>query len=183
MRTSLQQSGKAMLCGIAAGLLRASGCILALISLGVLLPIMVLAVDLDVQYLGALPGSGSAYDMAVSGDRAYVAAGDAGFRVIDLTNWAKPQLGEYQTRGYATGVAVTGDLFRGFRLDALSPIASDAFRLRLDGPRGVPVRLQRSANLTDWQDWLPVTVGGSPAEMADSSEGAAPRRFYRAVYP
>lgn len=97
-----------MLCAITAGFLKASRCILALISLGVLLPTMLLAVDLDVQYLGALAGSDSAYGMAVSGDRAYVAAGPAGFRVIDLTNWANPKLGEYQTRGYATRVAVTG---------------------------------------------------------------------------
>jgi hypothetical protein len=68
-----------------------------------------MAGDLEVHHLGALADSAPAYGVAVSSNRAYLAAGDAGFRVINLTNWANPKIGECNTRGYALRVAVAGN--------------------------------------------------------------------------
>ena len=48
--------------------------------------------------------------MAVSGNYAYVADGDAGLQVIDVSNPANPQrVGGYDTSGDAQGVAVSGN--------------------------------------------------------------------------
>ncbi len=47
--------------------------------------------------------------MAVSGTLAYVADGDAGLQIIDVSNPASPvRLGGYDTSGTAYGVAVSG---------------------------------------------------------------------------
>jgi len=55
--------------------------------------------------------------------------------------------------------------------------------LRVDGPRGVNVRLQRSTNLTDWENWQSVSFGVAPVEFSDSEAASAPRRFFRAIIP
>ena len=71
-------------------------------------------------------------------------------------------------------------------LEPLPGIVSGTFRFLLDAsdvPRGVSVRLQRSNNLTDWQDWQSVTVGGIPIEVSESDAVMTPRRFYRAIIP
>ncbi len=48
-------------------------------------------------------------DVAVSGTLAYVAAGGAGLRVVDISNPAFPtEVGFWDSRGYAEGVAVAG---------------------------------------------------------------------------
>ena len=50
-------------------------------------------------------------DVAVSGTLAYVADGDGGLRVIDVSNSAAPhEVGYYDTPGWAEGVAVSGTL-------------------------------------------------------------------------
>ena len=69
-----------------------------------------LAVDLDPQRVGGYDTSGSAYGVAVSGNYAYVADGDAGLQVI-ASNPANPQrVGGYDTSGFlANGVAVSGN--------------------------------------------------------------------------
>src|SRR5215471_6467894 len=74
---------------------------------GLLLP-HVLWADVELQYLGAYRDSAPAYGVAVVGNLAYVGAGNAGFRVIDLANWIHPKLGECDTTGYAGRVAVVG---------------------------------------------------------------------------
>jgi len=43
----------------------------------------------------------------------------------------------------------------------------------------VIIRLQRSANLVDWEEWQTISLGDSPAETLD--ETSVPQRFYRAV--
>jgi parallel beta-helix repeat protein len=48
-------------------------------------------------------------DIAVSGTIAYVAAGGAGLRVVDVTDPERPvEVGAWESRGYAEGVAVAG---------------------------------------------------------------------------
>jgi hypothetical protein len=45
------------------------------------------------------------------------------------------------------------------------------------------VRVQRSSNLRDWEDWKSVTLDAAAAEVTDLDAGTVPNRFYRAVYP
>ncbi|RPH92423.1 T9SS C-terminal target domain-containing protein, partial [candidate division KSB1 bacterium] len=53
---------------------------------------------------------GYAWDVAVSGDYAYVADGGSGLRVVNITNPAAPfESGFYDTPGVAYGVAVSGN--------------------------------------------------------------------------
>jgi hypothetical protein len=50
-------------------------------------------------------------DVAVSGTLAYVAAGGAGLRVVDISNPAAPnELGALDSRGYANGIVVAGSI-------------------------------------------------------------------------
>ena len=52
---------------------------------------------------------GSALGVAVEGSYAYVADGDSGFQVIDLSNPASPQIvGSVDTPGYTYDVAASG---------------------------------------------------------------------------
>src|SRR5262249_19853109 len=46
---------------------------------------------------------------------------------------------------------------------------SDGLRVLLEGPSGENVLLQRSADLRDWQDWQPVTLGNGSAELSDTN--------------
>ena len=49
-------------------------------------------------------------DIAVSGTRAYVAAGGAGLRVVDVSDPANPvEIGAWDSPGYAEGVAAAGN--------------------------------------------------------------------------
>lgn len=87
-----------------------------------------------------------------------------------------------QRRRNDRGLAIL-DLFRPLRLEPLPGVATNPFRLRADGPRGVSLLLQRSANLTEWQDWQSVTFRGSPVEVADFDAATGAHRFYRASVP
>src|SRR5262245_51561269 len=110
MKTPNQFSIKASLfCAVAPAPWRSSRSTAAALTLGVLLPTRLMAGDLEVHDLGTLADTKPAYGVAVCSNRAYLAAGDAGFRVIDLTNWANPKIGECNTRGYALRVAVAGN--------------------------------------------------------------------------
>jgi hypothetical protein len=53
-------------------------------------------------------------------------------------------------------------------------------QLQLSGANGQCVRVQRSANLIDWEDWRTVTLDGTGCELIDQT-AAASQRFYRAV--
>ena len=81
--------------------------------------------------LGLCETPGSASDVAVSGDVAYVTAGDAGLRLIDVSNPAAPhELGAWDTPGCATDVAVWGSMAyvtdgdRGLRVIDVSELAA-----------------------------------------------------------
>src|SRR4051812_34659509 len=49
-----------------------------------------------------------------------------------------------------------------FRLEPLAGSGPGTFRVRLDGPRGLSVQVQRASNLADWEDWKPVIFGATP---------------------
>ena len=69
------------------------------------------------------------------------------------------------------------------RLEPAPPQQPGGYRFLLHGEAGLSVRVQRSANLRDWEDWQPVTLGAAPAELTGSDAGAIAHRFYRAVSP
>jgi uncharacterized secreted protein with C-terminal beta-propeller domain len=244
----------------------------------ILVPGRLVALDLDPVRVGGYDTSGEAYDVAVSGNYAYVADEEAGLQVIDISKPANPKrVGGYDTSGYAVGVAVSGnhahvanydslqvidisnpanpqrvggcnigaygltvsgnyayvagdglqvidvsnpaspqrvggnslydafdvavagskvflagyssgliifDLFHAsLRLDPVSPQQAGEFRFLVRGDAGLSVRVQRSANLRDWEDWQALTLGAIPSELSDLDAGANPDHFYRAVTP
>ena len=51
------------------------------------------------------------------------------------------------------------------------------------GDAGLSVRVQRSANLRDWEDWQALTLGATPSEFSDFDASTNSHRFYRAVTP
>ena len=53
--------------------------------------------------------------------------------------------------------------------------------LSVSGPAGDTVRIQRSANLRDWEDWVALPLGERPAEVGDPEAARVPQRFYRAL--
>jgi hypothetical protein len=55
-----------------------------------------------------------------------------------------------------------------------------AIRLRLSGLDGQRVRVQRSLNLLDWEDWQPMTLSGTASEFLDNTT-TNEHRFYRAI--
>ena len=76
------------------------------------------------------------------------------------------------------------DLFRpSLRLELVSPQQPGGFRYLVRGEAGLSVRVQRSANLRDWEDWQALTLGATPSELSDLDAGAVSHRFYRAVTP
>ncbi len=54
-------------------------------------------------------------------------------------------------------------------------------RLRSASPAPATVRVQRSTNLRDWEDWQTVSRDQGPSELQDSEAGAVPYMFYRMV--
>jgi hypothetical protein len=147
---------------------------------------------------GGYDTRGDAQDVAVSGNYAYVADGQHGLQVIDidLTKPGRPLRvgGNAYFRAY--GVTVHGgkvfvaagfdglvilDVFRPYDLKAMPVTSSGVFRLQVGGPRNVPVCLQRSVNLVDWEDWRCVTPADGAVEVSDPAFPSAQRRFYRVV--
>lgn len=59
----------------------------------------------------------------------------------------------------------------------------EGFRFSIRGQAGLRVRIQRSADLTIWEDWLIIEIDNDPVELADPSAGTRSRQFYRAVAP
>src|SRR5262249_19957720 len=137
------------------------------------------------------------WNVAVSGNYAYVADDVSGLQVIDVSDPTQPRRVGGNSAFDAFDITVAGnkvfvaagdqglmilDLYRApLRLEPVSPQQPGAFRFLLRGEAGLSVRVQRSSNLRDWADWQPVTLGAAPAELLDPGAGAI--RFYRAVYP
>jgi len=71
----------------------------------------------------------------------------------------------------------------GLQVVDLSDLAKDRFYFLVTGGRGQTVRVQRSRNLKDWEDWQQVTLGIEPASLTDTNMLSAACGFYRAVQP
>ena len=105
--------------------------------------------------VGTLSTPGDALGVAVSGSRAYLAAGDAGLHVIDISNPAAPQLlGTANTPGDAQGVAW---------VDGYAYVADGTSGLQIVDVRGsaAPFLIVGSADTPD--EALDITVSGHTA--------------------
>jgi len=134
--------------------------------------------------------------VSVSGRYAYV-CGMFGMVVIDIKDPTNPQRVADQTGFVATGVAASEDkvfvatdsgdllIFDAIRppveLTLSSAGSHGPLALSVSGPSGAVVKVQRSADLHDWQDWQTVTLGGTPTEVSDSPVGTGLLQFYRTV--
>ena len=62
----------------------------------------------------------------------------------------------------------------------LPSVSSDnPLRLVTHSPAPATVRVQRSANLVDWEDWQTVSKDSGPSQLQDAEAGSTPYRFYR----
>jgi hypothetical protein len=151
------------------------------------------------QRVGGYDTRGRSLGVVLSGNYAYVADDFAGLQVIDVSNPANPRrvggnglftafdvvvAGNHAfVAGFGDGLVIL-DVFRpSLRLEPVSPQQPGEFRFLVRGDAGLPVRVQRSANLRDWADWQALTLGANPSEVSDLDAGANPRGFYRAVTP
>jgi hypothetical protein len=147
--------------------------------------------------------------VVISGDYAYVACeldSDERYRhallVFDIRDPSNPilvgknlsatRLGEMiidDGKLYAAGtIGISGlfvyDLYRPpLRLDPPEFLGLDGWRLRLWGGAGQSLRLQRSPDLSTWEDWQTTIGSDLPQEFIDDTAGTRPRQFYRAVAP
>lgn len=83
----------------------------SLLLVSILFPAFTQAQDsLGVTELGSLRFDWArAYDIATEGNYAYIADGNAGLRIVDISNWMNPvEVGSFRTPGEATMVAVHG---------------------------------------------------------------------------
>ncbi|MBI2928185.1 MAG: hypothetical protein HYY24_21155 [Verrucomicrobia bacterium] len=152
------------------------------------------------QRVGGYDTSSWASGVAVAGNYAYVADSLAGQQVIDVSNPAQPQrVGANSAFEDAFGVSVSGDnvyvaagsnglvilnLFSPVAPRLLNPVwGQSGFGFTLSGPAGATLRVQRSVNLRDWEDWQSVTLRAQPSEVSDADAATASSRFYRAVAP
>jgi len=60
-------------------------------------------------------------------------------------------------------------------------LEQNVFRLSVQGLPGLPVDIERSADLLQWDRWTNGVLGSNPLEFLDKSVGLTPRQFYRAV--
>ncbi len=66
--------------------------------------------SLNVRLIGGCALPGEAFDVAVSGDHAYVACGDSGLHIVSIADPSHPsEVGFLNTPGRAGGVVVSGD--------------------------------------------------------------------------
>jgi hypothetical protein len=139
---------------------------------------------------------GDAWGVAVSGIYAYVADHHAGLQVIDISIPALPRRVGGNSAFEGLGVVVNEDkvfvaagadglaildLFRPMRLQALVATAPGSFRFQVDGPRNVPLTVQRTHDLLDWDDWTSATPVDGPIEFFDPESATLDQRFFRTV--
>jgi hypothetical protein len=142
-----------------------------------------------------------AESVAVSGNFAYVVDTETRLHVVDITDPARPSrvggntsfTGFYDTSPSSVTVA-GGKVYVGaadkglFVLHAYQPIRfqqvsrlPNGINLRISGPPELPGRVQRSADLLNWADWLPVRFGEEPVDVIDRDSATA--QFYRLAVP
>jgi hypothetical protein len=118
---------------------------------------------------------------AVSGGTAYVTSSPnaSGNIVIASTYQGKPVTSiAYSAFSYCTSL-------RNVMIpnNVVSPQQPGGFRFLVRRDAGLSVRVQRSANLRDWEDWQALTLGATPSELSDLDASTNSHRFYRAVTP
>jgi hypothetical protein len=65
---------------------------------------------------------------------------------------------------------------------SLPSLAADyPLKLLTHSPAPATVRIQRSVNLVDWDDWQTVSRDAGPSELQDTEAGSTPYRFYRGI--
>ena len=62
-----------------------------------------------------------------------------------------------------------------------SVTADEPLKLLTHPPAPASVRVQRSADLRDWEEWQTVTREGGPSELQDDEAATRPYRFYRGI--
>jgi hypothetical protein len=97
----------------------------------------------------------SGEDVAVAGDKVYVAAGEDGLIILN-TYQPPPRIESAQ-------------------------FGADGFRLVFRGEAGRTIRLSRSTDLKTWEGWVILTATGDSQVVADPSANSHPCQFYRAV--
>ena len=113
-------------------------------------------------------------DTTVSGTRAYVAAGGAGLRVVDISDPANPaEIGAWDSPGYAEGVAVSGNTVYladgpyGLRVVDVSDPASPT-------PLGSAYDMNYAFEVAVSGDYAYVAAAGAGLLVADVSDPAHP---------
>ena len=116
----------------------------------------------EITLAGSYDTPGSASHVAIDGDYAYVADGDYGLRVINITNPASPTLaGSYDTPGNALDVAVDGDY---------AYVADGDYGLRvINITNPASPTLAGSYNTPGWA--YGVAISGDHAYVADGLSG------------
>jgi hypothetical protein len=69
------------------------------------------------------------------------------------------------------------------QIESAAMISPTQFRLRVSGPSGTTLTLQRSSNLVDWVSLATVTNSAGTVEFTDATLGGASRWFYRVRQP
>jgi hypothetical protein len=59
--------------------------------------------------------------------------------------------------------------------------SNNPLRLVTSSPAPTSLRVQRSVNLVEWEDWQTVSRDGGPGELQDSEAGTTPYQFYRGI--
>lgn len=135
--------------------------------------------------------------IAIAGRYAYVATGGSGVQVIDLIDPSRPRLMGGNASMNAYDLAVVDDhllvagaadgfgVFELFqtplRLEGSKGTNDGQIDLLIDGPAGSTAKVQRSTDLSRWEDWQTVTLGEAPITVTDTLAGQSARGFYRAV--
>lgn len=153
----------------------------------------------DPQFLGRYVTFATVKGVAISGSYAYLAT-DAGILVIDVTDPRDPRRAGGNHQFPAQAVAVKDDKLyavgqHGLFILQVAAVAGPArpqfaapiqvtrngARLALSGPTGQTAYIQRTSNLSQWEDWVSVKLVDQPVEVTDEEAVSQVRRFYRLV--
>lgn len=66
-------------------------------------------------------------------------------------------------------------------IDVLPATPGKLLKLHSSSPAPETLRVERSTNLLDWEDWRTVSRDEGPSEVTDPDAGTTPYRFYRVV--
>ncbi len=102
----------------------------------------------------------SALGLTISGDKVFVAAASQGLFIL---NAFTP----------LSGPAIS--------LAPAPHLDGNTFHVRVQGLAGLPVLLERSADLLLWEGWTNCVLETNPLELQDSGPGLTLCRFYRGV--